>query len=1037
MNQYAELAQKLKPYIVQWKLQTSTTNIVTTTTAPTSVAWSNINFAGSSIGDITNRTHSLLTGRENDDHTQYVMQTGRGGYATIDAILKVRYPSDSRYRWDITQAGAAGSLINSYDDTAAVYLPLSIDSSVLTLRPNADTSKQMAIGSDGSITAASGVETNNVIGNLRLSPSGYTGFAGIKHQSLAGNSDGFAVLQNASGSTVLNSASGTALHLKNGNQQRFSLVDNLTWYSGAPSIVTNNYVSQLTGLRIGYDGSIDARYLYADQLHVKTFIADLEQALAGLQIISKSVAELHTDFTVPFPGQTAPFTVKDLPSAPGMQAYQANDFVRFRQFDRTGGSLNITDCWGQVTGPNDNLDKTQSWTLTRSGTATLNTVTFVATQSQGITAGTTSTVTKPTGTTTNDVLWAVVAYAGTPTITPPSGWTLYITQIGTGVTMLVYYKQAGGSEPSNYAWTYSVATNAHVSISTYRNCYAAFFIDGTNYTANSASTSFTFPGGITPRSIGDMQLVIGATVNIRATPPAGFTKRVDLGAGSVGTYMAEKLLSSAATTSTATGTLASSSASIGAQICLLPSYSALSLEAGQASPFSTIKAGTLVLDYGISGNGYAEVNAIDGNYAANSPYYQIVTWVTHPTNVTLKMRLGNLNGLSANINGSGLSPTGYGLFTDNAFLAGTFVAGGGYFKIDSNGANISTQGDITWSLAAGFDNISLSNYQSYSFRDPGYFGGIAGGKATTYDRVMIYNQQRYVDKSANIIIDARHVTHDTLGTPTYSRDASITLAASRWLPDSGIIAATTLVVEETASGYGQITLTADDIYLTGEVQPLNTSTDALTINMPASNSGKAWLAKYNGTTRVYAEATLTRSQIVFPSFDNGSDVGPTINIGRNSNGSTPAAGLLYIMARSATQYAIWPDNSGNLRIGTSSPTSANDTTGTVVGTQSSSLASKNIADSLPDMREAYQHILQAARNGLRAWSYKNNAYNGEYFPNGIVTDYAPRYGMDRSESNPHGKSLNTPVAIGDLMASILVISERLDRLEKANGYPNF
>ena len=1036
MNQYAELAQKLKPYIVQWKLQTSTTNIVTTTTAPTSVAWSNINFAGSSIGDIANRSHSLLTNLSSDDHTQYVLGTGRFGYATIDAILKVRYPADSRYRWDVTQFGSGGALINSYDDIAAAYLPLIIDSSVLTLRPSGNATLGTAIGSTGAITSASGQDVSDVFGYAGIGYHGIAGYAGFGHKNaLAGGI--YALTQGGSGDSYVNSAAGQALHFRNGNVDRLSLNGNMTWYSGMPSLQTDNYASKLTGLYIGYDGSIDARYLYADQLHVKTFIADLEQALAGLQIISKSVAELHTDFTVPFPGQTSGFTVKDLPSAPGMQAYQANDFVRFRQFDRTGGSLNITDCWGQVTGPNDNLDKTQSWTLTRSGTATLNTVTFVATQSQGITASTTSTVTKPTGTTTNDVLWAVVAYAGTPTITPPSGWTLYITQAGTGATMLVYYKLAGGSEPASYVWTYSVNTNAYVSISTYRNCYAAMIIDGSNFAANSASTSFTFPGGITPRSTGDMQLLIGATVNIRATPPPGFTERVDLGAGSVGTYMAEKLLSATTTTSTATGTLASSSVSIGAQICLLPSYSALSTTAGQAAPFSTVKAGTLVLDYGTSGNGYAEVNAIDGAYGVNSPYYQIVTWTTHPTNLTLKMRLGNLNGLGANINGSGLSPSGYGLFTDNSFLSGVFVAGGGNFKVDSDGANISTQGDITWSLAAGFDNISLSNYQSYSFGDPGYFGGLAGGKAATYDRVMIYNQQRYVDKSANIIIDARHVTHDTLGTPTYSRDASITLAASRWLPDSGTIAATTLKVEELSSGFGQITLTADDIYLTGEVQPLSTSTDAITVNMPASNSGYALNAKYNGTSRVRIIAQSNDSFISLPSYDNGSSYGCRIFIGRNSHSGTTSGGFLLLEASDANFYPLWFDTSGNLRTASANTQPTSGTTGTVVGSQSSSLASKNIADALPDIREAYQHILQAARTGLRAWSYKTGAYNGEYFPNGIVTDYAPRYGLDRDETHPHGKSLNTPVAIGDLMASILIISERLDRLEKAHGYTDF
>jgi hypothetical protein len=39
--------------------------------------------------------------------------------------------------------------------------------------------------------------------------------------------------------------------------------------------------------------------LFADQMHAKAFVADLEQALAGGQIIPKSVALIAQPFTAP------------------------------------------------------------------------------------------------------------------------------------------------------------------------------------------------------------------------------------------------------------------------------------------------------------------------------------------------------------------------------------------------------------------------------------------------------------------------------------------------------------------------------------------------------------------------------------------------------------------------------------------------------------------------------------------------------------------------------------------------------------------
>jgi len=147
---------------------------------------------------------------------------------------------------------------------------------------------------------------------------------------------------------------------------------NLVKLSTGKSLQSDNYASQLTGMRITHDGQADLRYLYTDELHAKSFIADLEQALAGGQIITPSVTMLYADFNVPNAGASGTFIVRDLPSATGMQVFPNRDIVRFRSFSRSAGSLTIGDAWGEVvldttygTSGFDSATKTQRYTFYR------------------------------------------------------------------------------------------------------------------------------------------------------------------------------------------------------------------------------------------------------------------------------------------------------------------------------------------------------------------------------------------------------------------------------------------------------------------------------------------------------------------------------------------------------------------------------------------------------------------------------------------------------------------------------------------------
>ena len=136
----------------------------------------------------------------------------------------------------------------------------------------------------------------------------------------------------------------------------------------------DGYVSQLTGWRMTADGALDARDIFTDTLHSKRFITDLEQALAGGQIICKGVGVVGAAFTNPAAGGAATLTVKDLPSAANMAVFQSGDYVGLRAFTRAAGALTIAETFGIVTAYADQAGGLQTWTFTRGSGANAGTM---------------------------------------------------------------------------------------------------------------------------------------------------------------------------------------------------------------------------------------------------------------------------------------------------------------------------------------------------------------------------------------------------------------------------------------------------------------------------------------------------------------------------------------------------------------------------------------------------------------------------------------------------------------------------------------
>lgn len=84
-----------------------------------------------------------------------------------------------------------------------------------------------------------------------------------------------------------------------------------------------------------------------------------------------------------------------------------------------------------------------------------------------------------------------------------------------------------------------------------------------------------------------------------------------------------------------------------------------------------------------------------------------------------------------------------------------------------------------------------------------------------------------------------------------------------------------------------------------------------------------------------ALASVRTLGIVVEARDMGANAAaPCVEIRRNTN-ATPSASTLSLWDRAGTQYFLWVDATGDLRIHTAAPTTAaSDTVGTVVGSQS-------------------------------------------------------------------------------------------------------
>lgn len=532
----------------------------------------------------------------------------------------------------------------------------------------------------------------------------------------------------------------------------------------ATRLQTDNYTSQLAGWRHTYTGEFDTRYIFANEMKIIKFIADMQQALAGSQIVSKSVTTLAAPFTAPRPGGQTTLIVDDLPSAEGMRVFDYNDYVLITQDSRANGGFSSVRCWGTVTNPVDLPDKKQSWQFTRSGPFALDVPTFTGVHQTANSATTALTVAKVTGTAAGNLsLACVLVESTTITTTPPAGWTQVQTATVTGMRLTLYQKTATASEPATYTFTHSSAVDSMVILLNFVYMDATTPISASIAWSQETATAFSGIKSLTPVSNNDYYLAfVAARANRHPViQPSGWNLIHSSTAG--GNTLAAMNVLPVGYAGIPYGDVAAdltggTARTISITINIIPQTVAPTLESGFMPTGTVVAPDAFVLDYGRSGDGWHEISAIDGIYGSNSPYSRVVSWTGHPaTGAVVRTQDGNLKGIFGAGNEFGFF-AGDGVTVNNQYLRISNLGAklnniplelysGGVQKvnIDAGGVNLwigtsSLDKRLTWDGATLGIRGAVTIDQASAVSGGGYL--LAGGGAVRLDSTgaIIYTQ---------------------------------------------------------------------------------------------------------------------------------------------------------------------------------------------------------------------------------------------------------------------------------------------------------
>lgn len=292
--------------------------------------------------------------------------------------------TDEAETWSLLQTFTSGFQTGDGASNSAPSWSFAADTDTGIWRPGGNRLRIVAGGTnrfdiDGSTITATG--TFNVTGAATVSSTlGVTGLATLTAGYAAGASSSIAGNLTLTGTGNVTAAGDVAVNGGDITSSAANLniggASSITFTStpivaASHTLRSANFTSRTSGWGITYAGFADVRGMYADEFYTKNFIADLETALNGGQIIAKSTVVLSTAFTCPAAGATATMRVRDFPGHANMRVFAVSDWVAVRTMTRADADsdgnieFSVADCVGQVSAYADQTDDTQTWTFTR------------------------------------------------------------------------------------------------------------------------------------------------------------------------------------------------------------------------------------------------------------------------------------------------------------------------------------------------------------------------------------------------------------------------------------------------------------------------------------------------------------------------------------------------------------------------------------------------------------------------------------------------------------------------------------------------
>lgn len=325
-------------------------------------------FAGNglalSAGGVASVNVGLAYGTTLDDDTVAVGVAHDGGLALSEIGLRVKRPTNSGLGSDET-----GLWLNPGTLSAATDNAVSGTSHSHAVLAYADTK-----ANPGHLMEADG----NGDHRLRWLSADKVRTPAVETESGALTLDPVAALVNVDGDLTFTGGSRWArtntgdLTLAPAGELHFDPTSNVAEVQPTVTLKTAHWASGFlgTGWGLTYDGHLDTRSIYADELHVAAFIADTARVAVGSEYITPSMALLSEDFTAPAVGASGSLVVDDAPGLANLPVFDNGDWVLLRVMSRAGGGLVVANVWGQVTGYGDGPGEgQQTWTFTTRNTS--------------------------------------------------------------------------------------------------------------------------------------------------------------------------------------------------------------------------------------------------------------------------------------------------------------------------------------------------------------------------------------------------------------------------------------------------------------------------------------------------------------------------------------------------------------------------------------------------------------------------------------------------------------------------------------------